>query len=958
MLFAGFKGVLPVATPDSIAPRTGDSPMLHMQASRSVEGAKNYFRTALRTSDYLVKDAVQEPGYWYGAAAEYLGLGQGEPINEKDFIALLENRHPDTGERITPRTKADRIPGYEFRFDLPGKSVAMMAMVDPTILTLFKQSVEETLSEAESEMRVRVDQDGSKSERLTGNMISGMFFHDTARPVGGVPDYHPHYHCYSMNLTYDVDEDRFKAGQFREMKHRYFQEFFHNTLAQKIQDRGYQLEITKDGFEIAGVPQSLRDKFSRRSQQIGQHVAKNNLLGREGFERAWQDTREDKNDILSRAELHDHWRSRFDIHESQTLAQVLQNRDKAFPVEPMVTASQAVQWSIDHNFAGRSVVDVKQLLADALHYGIGQVDAGDVKRELQQSGLIVEERHGRRKATLPELKIAEEFLLDTVERGRGQADPLGGYGYTFHKPHDRPLNSDQVKAVTQINTSHDAVMVLRGSPGTGKSSLLKTAVEQMLPYTRVFAFTPTTAARDLLQQDGFEAHTLAMLLKNSELQSSIRGSVMIIDEAGMVGTRTMRQLVILAQKQDARLILVGDDKQNPPIEAGRPFKLLVERSGLPVMEVREIVRQKDAAYRDAVMAVDHGDTGRGLDQLDRLGWVHEQRDDAKRYSKLAHDYVQIAMAHPYDPKAVLAIAPTHREKDMATQAIRSALREQGQLKEADHTLKKLEPIFATEAERSNPQFLREHLGDTVHFYQNAKGGFIRGSRATITRVDTDRSVWATTPDGKQRQLPTDTPSRYQLYRNEEIAVAVGDRLRLVAPGRTIQGSKISGGSFVTVKAFTASGDLIVDKNKTLAKDFGMIDHGYTITAMSSQGQTVRHLLLAQSSELSYPASFLHQFLVSISRAKDGLRIYTDDKEQLAEAVRRRDPELFATDFGKQRQSTGERSSPNWQEHQQHRHRIRSVVGQKAKLAVDYLRRQVRAVGEFLIRPEREITIER
>src|SRR5438874_2014095 len=86
------------------------------------------------------------------------------------------------------------------------------------------------------------------------------------------------------------------------------------------------------------------------------------------------------------------------------------------------------------------------------------------------------------------------------------------------------------------------------------------------------------------------------------------GSVLIVDEAGMVGTRDLAGLADAAERSRAKLVLVGDDRQLPEIEAGGAFRELAERLG--AIELRQVRRQRDAWDRDALAALRAGEVER------------------------------------------------------------------------------------------------------------------------------------------------------------------------------------------------------------------------------------------------------------------------------------------------------------------------------------------------------------
>src|SRR5712692_4911020 len=134
----------------------------------------------------------------------------------------------------------------------------------------FRSAVDETMRELEAEMKTRVRKKGQDTDRVTGNMVWAEFIHTTSRPVDGLPDPQLHAHVFAFNTTWDDKEQRWKAGQFRELKRDapYFQAAFRVGLANKLQDLGFGVERKRDAFEIAGIPADVLKRFSRRTALI------------------------------------------------------------------------------------------------------------------------------------------------------------------------------------------------------------------------------------------------------------------------------------------------------------------------------------------------------------------------------------------------------------------------------------------------------------------------------------------------------------------------------------------------------------------------------------------------------------------------------------------------------------------------------------------------------------------
>ena len=241
--------------------------MLRVVAHKSAAAARQYYAEGLKREDYY-SEKQEIIGRWHGWAAELLGL-KGH-VTGNAFAALAENRHPTTGQRLTLRTNADRIVGYDLNFHAPKSLSVLYGLTrDDDLLQAFRGAVAETMAEIEERTATRVRRRGAMSDRVTGNLAWAEFVHLTARPVGGVPDPHLHVHGFAFNVTFDPQEERWKAAKFHDIKKEapHSEAVFHARLTAKLAALGYGIERTRQGWEIAGVPQSVIDKFSRRTAQ-------------------------------------------------------------------------------------------------------------------------------------------------------------------------------------------------------------------------------------------------------------------------------------------------------------------------------------------------------------------------------------------------------------------------------------------------------------------------------------------------------------------------------------------------------------------------------------------------------------------------------------------------------------------------------------------------------------------
>ena len=189
----------------------------------------------------------------------------------------------------------------------------------------------------------------------------------------------------------------------------------------------------------------------------------------------------------------------------------------------------------------------------------------------------------------------------------------------------------------------------------------------------------------------------------------------------------------------------------------------------------------------------------------------------------------------------------------------------------------------------------------MQFKLNAKG-FQKSERVRVTAIDArEGTVMVLKNGGGEVPLPLTQGERFQVYRLTELKVSPGDRLRVTENGFDKDGSyRLNNGAFVTVKGFTPDGDIKTANEKVIPRHFGHLNHGYVVTADAAQSKTVNTVYAAIGRE-SLAATDLRRVYVTISRARDDVRIFTDDREGLLKAAQRDTERRSATELvGKER----------------------------------------------------------
>jgi conjugative relaxase-like TrwC/TraI family protein len=838
--------------------------VLNITPQYDAAGAKSYFAK----SDYY-SEGQEIVGQWGGKGAVLLGLfGQ---VDKAVFESLCDNRNPQTKQPLTPMTREERRVGYDFTWSAP-KSVSLVHALtgDERIVQAFRDSIDQTMKEMEAEMQTRVRRAGAQEDRTTGNMLWAEFVHLTSRPVDGLPDPQLHAHLFCFNATFDREEDTWKAGQYGKIKEDgyYWQAVQQSRFAQELQKLGYGIRRTKDAFEIAGVPQTTLRKFSRRSDVIDKLAEELGITDPERKAKLAATTREAKDNTIPYPDLVERWDGMLDRAERIALG-----RARGKVSVPADRSGEHLAFAVGHLFERSSVIAERRLLTEALRHGVGETTPERLREAASGEQLLRRSEDGVTWVTTPQVLAEERHMLATARAGRDACRPI-----LAKKPKllDQRLNDGQRRAVEHLLNSPDRIMILRGFAGTGKTTLTREAVAHMEQAGKpVVMLAPSAqASRGVLRDEGFAAaDTLTKFLDDPTMQLQARGGVIWLDEAGLVGTRSMAAVLQVAEQQNARVVLAGDKRQLASVERGSPLRVLEELGGLKVAEVTDIRRQS-GKYREAANLLARGETAAGLEVLDRLGWV-KQMPKPQEYAPLATDYLNAVN----QKESVLVVSPTHVEGAKVTQEIRTKLREAGRLGSDEHELIRLVPLHWTEAQRGDKQ---QYSGDELLQFHRKAGVFLAGERLKASDV--------------LPQLTEKVARSTAAYGETTIRLAAGDTVRITANGKTKDGAhRLNNGEVFTVKQFTRDGDLVDHRGWVIGKDFGHLAYGYVSTSHAAQGRTVDRVLIAQSA-MSYPAASRENFYVAVTRGRKSATIYTDDKEELAKAIKRSHPRRSATEL--------------------------------------------------------------
>ncbi|MFH8654859.1 Ti-type conjugative transfer relaxase TraA [Sphingomonas paucimobilis] len=283
------------------------------------------------------------------------------------------------------------------------------------------------------------------------------------------------------------------------------------------------------------------------------------------------------------------------------------------------------------------------------------------------------------------------------------------------------LSGEQRDAFDHVTGDAGLASVV-GYAGSGKSAMLGVAREawEGQGYTVRGAALSGIAAENLEGGSGIQSRTIASLEHawgQGREQLGPR-DVLVVDEAGMIGSRQMERVLSQARDAGAKVVMVGDPEQLQAIEAGAAFRSVAERHG--AAEITEIRRQREDWQRDATRALATGRTGEAIHAYDGKGMVHAADTREAARGELVDGWDRARQAEPGSTRIILT--HTNAEVQSLNSEARDRLRASGNLGD-DVTVK---------AERGERQFA---TGDRIMFLRNERGmGVKNGTLATIERV--------------------------------------------------------------------------------------------------------------------------------------------------------------------------------------------------------------------------------
>lgn len=773
--------------------------------------------------------------------------------------------------------------GFDVTVSAP-KSISIQGLVlgDKRLIEAHNKANDIAMKFVEQQVRIRVTVDGRRDAKVRQQLVqpaSGVawasFGHTMSRlrndGAGGDCQLHTHNVIFKNAIGPDGKLTAIDARNMMQTR-KEADAVYKQALQQMVQELGYKIQITKDGFELAGYSRDEIMKFSDGRVSVEKFLAENPALAeRVGLARAAdlgnQATRASKKDLnIDPADRQAWW-----VHKATERGidlAALRERVQAAIASRVETQApgrdvvDAVQFAAEHLTERSSTFTMSDMVASSVWASSYQLTPEAIRAEIVQrlaAGDFIARPDG--KMTTRERVSNEQAILsiykDSIGQGRAVAsqDVVDAGIKAFEAQKGFSMTAGQRGAVNELLTGGNRVSLVVGDAGTGKS----TSMEAVLSVATASGWTvrglaPTGQAKLALEDAGLNTITTKRAERDNQFWSRVHArTLIVVDEAGLIDAKLMATLMRKAEEKGARIAFVGDHKQYASVEAGAAFTQLQAHATALAdkMPADAKIHQDENGKQTAIARLDEMRRAK----TDELRELHTAARDlpaealvamyergrvtsiANEDKRLAYIADQFAAMTPEQREASLVLTGTNADKRALNAAIRERLNLAGGVE-----VNAFERLDLTRAEAKLADVYQE--GQTVRF-NSAAAGFRKGEACEVASANqVTGTIVLRRKDGQE--LPF-TPGRdghaVSVGVEERINLAAGDLVRFTG---AIEKLGILNGDrakvlAIDVKDRTMTIQRLTDKAeiKVELRERGLpLVHGYTTTGHSAQGLTM------------------------------------------------------------------------------------------------------------------------
>lgn len=641
--------------------------------------------------DYYL-DSGDSPGGWYGKGAVLLGLSG--DIQEEQFRNVMMGYSPDGRTGLCRNPGENHRPGWDMCFSAPKSVSVAWARADdklkPEIEAACQAAAKRAIQFLEKHAAyTRKSKDGVCREQVAGLVVS-MFDHCTSRAL----DPQLHIHCVVANAAPRLD------GSWGTIESRdlfLWQKaagaVYRSELSKSIRELGFAVERDDRAFKLAGIPQEICDYYSKRAEVIKKALA---ALGSHSSASKVGDyvalSTRDKKENISREDLFATWSKELDEQGFEETGLDSIRKDSGLDFDLMDLGDDtdeelSVEYiknyltEKDSFFREQDVYRVAAELSQYLGDGFSQANAvaKDFFKDSEIISLGMDAKNCQIYTTEEILRLEKAAIkyAKSLRESRG-----------FELSAERILNSIDAASYTLSEEQKEAVFgvcgrqafsIMQGSAGAGKSTSMQCVRSsyESAGYKVIGAAIAKSAANNLFQEAGVESHTVAKLLIDIDAGRSPldEKTVLLVDEAGQLGTKQLHGLLMAAGSSGSKVVLVGEDKQLEAIQHGGFLRYLSRPETMGTTRIETIRRQREEWARVTVANFRDGNARQSLDTYASKGFLNWCKDSGALKQELVSRWDQFRKANPEKKSIILA----QRWRDVAelNAHVRSILQAEG-----------------------------------------------------------------------------------------------------------------------------------------------------------------------------------------------------------------------------------------------------------------------------------------
>lgn len=802
---------------------------------------------------------------------------------------------------ITSKQTRGRI-GLDMTFSAP-KSLSLMRFASNEHKSIIEASHKAALGNVLNHLNqeyayARVSADGAQA-LIKGNLETYIFNHEQSRLND--PEFHSHVIISNRIKCEDGKTRSIEPKEiFRDQKA--IGKLYRMELNRELNTRGITTEITDKKqyfFEIKGVPQEMIKEASGRRQEIETEWSKRGLEAnnKKGKESAALETRNTKKDV-DLSVLKNKWEPRMEALKIGIGAPI---RSEVMPHNQVITE---IEKSSYHFTEKEFLMKYKEIEPNA------NIDS--IKKEfntrLRSGDIFISEKEGK---NFYSTRGTIENELRIKEIVSGGVNSSWNIDKSAYKNVDLSgLTNGQRNAIVDSLNTKNQYHAIEGDAGSGKT--------YMLDYMRkicdqnnieIKGMAPTNKAVDgMKNESGIDAYSIHSFLGKLEyeslsaqgripekvegikqewdfsaVQKASKKEIWVVDESSMLDNRIARQVVNASQARGAKVILIGDPKQLQAVGPGNAYTNLIKDKHLGCTRMKEVMRQKD---------IWHVYGKESLSASDLLGIKREAKlnNSVVKFHKGNATLDEIQKFSPINAKS----APGHMVYvDSRLRQAVDKLASGQSVKSSFDLLKDSTKEIAKKSDRFN-----EITRDYLKTYNPEKINSIALASTNSDRKNLNYKIHESLKKANVLSDGIKVEVKDQKGKVDKIEISIGERLMSLGKHKE---SGAENGSLFIVKDISKDGNTltIIGEDKSLKmvnlREFNSFAHAYAVTVHKAQGMSIDHVY-ANLDTKQKNFSYRNNLYVNLSRAKESVNIYTDNREKATNVFERLQTNLSSKDF--------------------------------------------------------------